>query len=278
MVVAVAALHGLDAAGADLGLDADEHLHAPHGVRRLATDAGPADHALQPDQAAQGAVVPPRHVAAERGLDRHGGSAGAVRRGGAPRPRRATPLRLRPPPLGLGAGLLLHLLQLLLLLPVMVEPPDERGRRRRRQREHDGGLVVVDVTPALALACRHRWRRRWQRRGGGGRGDRGWLGRRDLVMRPVLPVLLLHLGVDEDLLDAARLAVQRDVDQRARRRRLGVLPRPPESPSLLVPRGGGAAAAAPVLVRVLRYQLPLPLPSHLSVTTWHLLQNLVIKS
>jgi hypothetical protein len=89
-------------------------------------------------------------------------------------------------------------------------------------------------------------------------------------------VLLLHLGVDEDLLDAARLAVQRDVDQRARRRRLGVLPRPPESPSLLVPRG--AAAAAPVLVRVLRYQLPLPLPSHLSVTTWHLLQNLVIKS
>lgn len=155
----------------------------------------------------------------------------------------------------------------------MVEPPDERGgdgggsgstmaglsSSTSRRRWRSARVPTQLAAPAAVLAATRRRRRRAVTVAGG---------RRDLVLRPVLPVLLLHLGVDEDLLDAARLAVQRDVDQRARRRRLGVLPRPPESPSLLVlgrraaPCAGESTAlpAAPAIAIT-------PVSHHLASTT-----------
>jgi hypothetical protein len=112
----------------------------------------------------------------------------------------------------------------------VVEPPDQRRRGRRRQRERHGSRRLFF---AAALTR--------QGRGSGGGSDGGRPGGRDLVLRPPggrvqLALLLLHLRVAEDLLDAARLAAQRDADHRANRRRLRVLPRPPErSPSLPLP-------------------------------------------
>lgn len=144
-------------------------------------------------------------------------------------------MRLLLTPLGrtLGSALLLPL-----PLPVMVEPPDERrrGRRRRGQREHRGVLVaVVSLPVALALTRRGRGRSRGGRSmSSGGEDGGGGLGGRDLVLRPavVVPALVLHLGVAQDLLDAARLPVQRDAAHQRRLR--GVRPRSPEPPSLLL--------------------------------------------
>jgi hypothetical protein len=59
VVLPVAPLHGLHAAGAHLGLHAHQSLHAPHRLRRLPPHARATHHALQPDQPAQRPVVPP---------------------------------------------------------------------------------------------------------------------------------------------------------------------------------------------------------------------------